>query len=145
MLNLVLVSSNCMEQTFIFELIFSETYCLKGTVCMRWTKCQIFQGKFAGMCGNSDFHVCCLFVAEQTSTNKTSTTEGLQVTVPSVVTSRVTTSTSTPPRSTSKSSTPSTSRPARSTSTTIRSTQTTTSTTRPTTFKSTLLKSRESK
>ena len=27
---------------------FSEAYCLHGIQCMRWTKCQMFQGKFAG-------------------------------------------------------------------------------------------------
>ena len=35
---------------FIVELqfFFSEAYCLHGIQCMRWTKCQMFQGKFAG-------------------------------------------------------------------------------------------------
>ena len=44
---------------------------------MRWTKCQMFEGKFAGMCGTSGFHVCCLFVNEDNEKNKTNSEEDI--------------------------------------------------------------------
>ena len=44
---------------------------------MRWTKCQMFEGKFAGMCGTSGFHVCCLFVHEDNEKNNTNYDEDI--------------------------------------------------------------------
>ena len=49
---------------------------------MRWTKCQMFEGKFAGMCGTSGFHVCCLFVHESNEKNKTNSDEYIVASTP---------------------------------------------------------------
>ena len=37
----------------------------------------MFEGKFAGMCGTSGFHVCCLFVHEDNEKNNTNYDEDI--------------------------------------------------------------------
>ncbi len=44
------------------SMFFSSTAvngCQRGSSCLRWNHCQIRKGKFAGMCQDDTFHVCC--------------------------------------------------------------------------------------
>ena len=51
------------ERNYFF--LYSQAYCSDQTQCLRWNKCQMVQGRFAGMCGMSRFHVCCLLTESE--------------------------------------------------------------------------------